>query len=202
MKKQIHHILAKTPLLIRVVSLYVVIGSFAGLYLYLAQPVQAFPKAVVTPVAVRPVEQTPVEPKEISGLPRHIELPRIGLSLDVIDGQYDAATQQWTLTDDKAQFADMTNPINNISGQTMIYGHNSPAVLEPVKDVAVGDELLVTTDTGRVLVYTYSSDRFVYPTDTSVFDEAPATPRVVLMTCEGWLSLTRRLLYFDFKEVR
>jgi len=202
MKKQIHHILAKTPLLMRVVSLYVVIGSFAGLYLYFAQPVQAVPKTVVAPAVVKPVEQTPVKPKEISGLPRHIELPRIGLSLEVIDGQYDAATQQWTLTDDKAQYADMTSLINNKSGQTMIYGHNTVAVLEPVKDVAVGDELLVTTDTGKTFAYTYSSDRFVYPTDTSVLDEAPAMPRVVLMTCEGWLSLTRRLLYFDFKEVR
>lgn len=202
MKKQIHHILAKTPLFIRVVSLYVFLGSTAALYLYFAQPVQAVPRVAIQQATMKPAEQLPEQSKEVSGPPRHIELPRIGLSLDVIDGQYDSQTQQWTLTDDKAQYADMTSPINNAAGQTMIYGHNTAAVLEPVRLVQPGDELLVTTDTGRIFIYTYTSDRFVEPTDISLFDEAPATPRVVLMTCEGWLSLTRRLLYFDFKEVR
>lgn len=201
MKQRISNMLAKTPLLMRVVSLYVVIGSLTGLYFYVAPPVRAVQTAVTAPI-VSVVEPVPTQPEVISGLPRRIELPRIGLMRDVIDGDYDANSQNWTLTDDKAQFAVMTTPANNKAGQTVIYGHNTTAVLEPVRLVQPGDELLVTTDSGRVLVYVYTNDRFVAPTDVSVIYETPETSRVVLMTCEGWLSETRRLLYFDFKEVR
>jgi LPXTG-site transpeptidase (sortase) family protein len=178
----------------------VVIGSAAGIYFYVAPPVQAAPTAPIVAPTVQLV--TPVELEHRTGLPRRIELPRIGLVREVIDGNYDAVTQNWTLTDDKAQYAIMTKPLSDEMGQTMIYGHNSSAVLEPVKQVALGDELLVTSDTGYIFVYSYTHDRFVDPSDTSVLYEEPETPRVVLMTCEGWLSTTRRLLYFDFKEVR
>lgn len=201
MIKQIHHILAKTPLLLRVVSLYVVIGSVFGIYFYVAPPVKAVPPTVSVPV-VTAVEPVLAQPEVISGVPRRIDLPRIGLVREVIDGTYDAATQTWTLTDDKTQYAVMTKPLNDKAGQTVIYGHNTNAVLELVKQVAVGDELLVTSDNGHTFVYSYTHDRFVDPTDTSVLYEEPDSPRVVLMTCEGWLSTTRRLLYFDLKEVR
>lgn len=198
MKEQIHHILAKTPLLMRVVSLYVVVGMAVGGYMYMRPPAETAP-AVLN---VMPVVERPVAPEQITGVPRSFTLPRIGLTREVIDGYYIPEKQDWTLTDDKAQFAAMTSPLSDTAGQAMIYGHNTVAVLEPVKNVAVGDELLITSDTGRVFVYTYASDRFVDPTDTSVLYETPGTPRVVLMTCEGWTSATRRLLYFDFKEVR
>ena len=199
MLKQIHHNLAKTPLILRVVSLYVVALSVFGTYYYPAEPVQVASATVV------PQQQTVTvqsQPESITGLPRRIELSRIGLTREVIDGEHNSVTQEWTLSDDKTHFAVMTSQINDRSGQTLIYGHNTAAVLEPVRDVQLGDELTVTTDNGRIFVYTYSEDRFVEPTDASVLFEQPSNPRVVLMTCEGWLSETRRLLYFDFKEVR
>lgn len=198
MKQRIHRILITTPLFLRVVLLYVVIGA-GGLCVSAAPPAQAAPVPAPVEVSAAPV---PVEPVITHGIPRRIELPRIGLARAVIDGRYDAATQTWTLTDDKAQYATMTTPPNDSTGQTVIYGHNTSAVLEPVRLVAPADELLVTTDNGHTFVYVYSHDRFVDPADTSVLYEASKTPRVVLMTCEGWLSATRRLLYFDFKEVR
>lgn len=202
MKKQIHYILAKTPLLVRVVSLYVLTGFVVGVYAYVAPVAQAEP--VVTSADVQKDQPIAVEAEAepVTGVPRRIELPRIGLVHEVIDGYYDAIRQDWTLTDDKTQYATMTSPLSDTSGQTMIYGHNTAAVLEPVKNVVAGDELLITDASGRVFVYTYTSDRFVAPTDAAVLYEKPENPRVVLMTCEGWLSTTRRLLYFDFKEVR
>lgn len=205
MKKQIINILAKTPLALRVVSLYAVIGLVAGVYVSIPSSVEAT-NSSTSPVTVyeqphsEPV--APFVPENVSDLPRKIELPRIGLVRDVIDGYYDTSTQEWTLTDDKVQYASMTSKINSISGQTVLYGHNTSAVLEPVRYVEEGDELLVTTENGHVLVYEYTHDRFVYPTDASVMYESPETPKVVLMTCEGWFSTTRRLLYFDFKEIR
>jgi LPXTG-site transpeptidase (sortase) family protein len=140
--------------------------------------------------------------KVLSGQPVRIELPRIGLVRDVVNGDYDSATQEWTLTDDKAQYAVMTAPLNTKSDQTLIYGHNTPAVLEPVRFVQPGDILTVTTTDGHMFTYVYNYDRVVDPRDTSVLKEHPESPRVVLMTCEGIWSQTRRLLYFDLKAAQ
>lgn len=199
---RIHHILSKTPLLVRVVSLYVLAGPLLTYFLLPlapSHPVHADTKRVA--VHTPPIQQ-PTKPQEVSGQPVQIELPRIELTRNVIAGEYDTNTGQWTLTDDSTQYATMTPPANNHTGQTLIYGHNTPVVLEPVRLVQPGDTLLVTLDNGHVLAYTYSHDRIVQPTDTSVLYETSATSRLVLMTCEGVLSDTRRLLYFDFKEVQ
>lgn len=199
MKKQIHHVLAKTPLLIRVVSLYVVAASIAGLFWPTLQPT----KTAYGEVASISLAQTlPQAQETISGRPGRIELPRIGLVRDVVNGNYDSQTHEWTLTDDKVQYAVMTAPVNNKGDQTLIYGHNTSAVLEPVRDVELGDILMITTTDGHVFTYVYSHDRVVDPADTSVLKEHPDKPRVVLMTCEGVWSQTRRLLYFDLKAAQ
>ena len=202
MKKYIHHPLTETPLLARVVSLYAILGLAVGMYIYSSPVLASQPVSVYVPAVKAVSREQPIKPEEIIGTPISIELPRIGLVREVIDGEYDTASGQWTLADDKAHYAVITNLSNNLSGQTVIYGHNTMAVLEPVKSVQAGDELLVTADNGHVFVYTYSNDRFVDPTDVSVMYETSVKPRLVLMTCEGWLSETRRLLYFDFKGVQ
>lgn len=191
--------MTKIPLGLRVVSLYILVGIPIALPILHQQPVQ---QVASQPLANVQSVAPPSQPQEITGQPIRIELPRIGLTREVIPGSYDTSTKQWTLTNDKTQYATMTNLLSNTAGQTLIYGHNTAAVLEPVKDVVVGDTLTITAQNGHMFTYTYSHDQVVDPTNVSVLTEKPSTPRVVLMTCEGWLSETRRLLYFDFKEVQ
>lgn len=198
---RVHHILARIPLFLRVVSLHVlVVGAwwaFGAALTPTAQPAAPV-QAQVAPV---PAPAAPVAETIISGQPASLVLPRIGLAHDIIPGTYDYDTKQWTLTDDKAQYATMTPELNTKTGQTLIYGHNTVVMFEPLKNVQAGDELRITATNGRVFVYTYTHDAVVAPTDTTVLTETSAEPRVVLMTCEGWLSETRRLLYFTYKEV-
>ncbi len=200
MKKKITNILTKTPLILRVVSLYVMLWPVGQYILDSSSPTMPPLSSIVVAESVSQV--VPEEAKVTRGVARRIEIPRISLIKEVIDGEYSADRNEWTLTDDKVHYATMTPTINDHSGQTMLYGHNTSAVLEPVKLVQLGDELLITSENGAVFVYIYSRDRFVEPTDVSVFSETPERPSVVLMTCEGWFSETRRLLYFDFKEIR
>jgi sortase (surface protein transpeptidase) len=67
-----------------------------------------------------------------AGQPVAISLPRLGIELPIISGTYDAAADNWTLSEDKAQFAAMTALPNNETGNTFIYGHNTQAVFAPL----------------------------------------------------------------------
>jgi len=49
--------------------------------------------------------------------------------------------------------------------------------------------------------YVYSGEQIVQPSNTDILNAEPATPRLTLMTCEGIFSQTRRVMFFDFKEV-
>jgi LPXTG-site transpeptidase (sortase) family protein len=114
---------------------------------------------------------------------------------------YDSTHDSWTLSPTAAQFALITTKPNNIRGNTVIYGHNTQAVLAPMKDIAVGDIVSVKTTNGHTFNYTYSHDKIVDPSFTEVFSENPDTPQLTLLTCDGIWSTVRRLMYFDFQNV-
>src|SRR4051812_11819785 len=59
----------------------------------------------------RPSTPTPTQPA-ISGQPTHIDIPRVGISLDVAPGYYNKTSQTWTLTTNKAHYATITPPPN------------------------------------------------------------------------------------------
>lgn len=197
MISRFQQLLTKKPLALRVVLLYIVIGVSVGMVgnsLRAQQaPVQAYSAAVVSSDATEPAIER--------GRPVAFTVPRIGLSRTIIPGEYDYSTQNWTLTNDNAQYAVITPELSTKKGQTVIYGHNTYQVLAPMKDLLPGDEVQVTSDEGKTFIYTYVSDRFVEPNDVSVFRERPDSPRIVFMTCDGLFSQTRRLIYFDFMGV-
>lgn len=179
------------------VSLYVCFG-LAGWWFTV---VTEAPTLAYTPPTPKPQPSAVIVESTISGKPVSIHVPRLGIELAIVDGAYDRATDSWTLTDDKAQFATMTDQPNDHSGNTFIYGHNTDQVFARLSGLISGDIVEVKTDNGHTFSYVYSGEQSVLPTNTSVLSDTPATPRLTLMTCEGWLSQTRRIMYFDFKEV-
>jgi LPXTG-site transpeptidase (sortase) family protein len=191
-------IMSKTPLLLKVVSLYVIVGI--PLYIVLA-PSFVPPKAYAYTPPKAAVQVVTPKKQVISGNPVEIRIPSLGITLPIINGYYSAATDTWSLTSDKAQFVTTTALPNDSKGDTFIYGHNTVRVFEPTKAITTDDMAYITTDNGHVFQYQYTGDSFVAPTTTSVLSTDPATPKLTLMTCNGILSETRRLLYFDFKGV-
>lgn len=186
---------AKIPLLLRVVSLYVVLAAVLNIGHNSPSPEVA---AVHAPASIRKVVK---EKKIVSGHPVRVTITRLGVSLPVVDGVYDQTEGSWTLSDDKAQFATETTEPNDDFGTTFIYGHNIPTVFEPLKDLTTGDILTVETDNGHTFTYRYLSDEIVSPEDTSILDEHSASPRVILMTCNGIWSENRRVMYFELQGV-
>lgn len=137
----------------------------------------------------------------ISGQPERILVERLGIDLAVVNGKYDAVTDSWTLTEDKAQFATMTQLPNNQYGSTFIYGHNTDKVFAKLAGLKAGDLVKVTTTNGHTFSYVYNGQEIVQPDNTTVLSEVPSRPRLTLMTCEGIFSQTRRIMLFDFKGV-
>lgn len=141
---------------------------------------------------ITPSPETPV----ISGNPVRIEVPAAGINLTIIEGHFNENTGEWTLTDNKAQFAVPTAAPNNKNGNTLIYGHNTPQIFAALHKQPAGTIAKVYTDNGHVFSYTLRGSETVSPTNTAIFDYQGA-PQLTLQTCTGVWSEARRFFYFD-----
>lgn len=139
----------------------------------------------------------PVTPDVVSGKPVRIELPTLSKSLAIIDGTYNSATAEWTASDADAVFMTLTNNPNNKQGDTLIYGHATPAIFGPILTLRLGAEALIYTDNGYIFTYTYAATQTVSPDNTEVLNYEGA-PRLTLQTCTGLYSQNRTFLHFEY----
>ena len=195
----VRNAMSNTPLFLRVVCLYVIAALPIWAISHFTQPSPLVASVQFPPVSTLTTQT--IKKQVISGQPARINITRLGIDLPVVDGVYDAQNDSWTLRDDAVQFATITTLPNDVQGNTFLYGHNTVQVLEPVKNIVPGDVLTITTTNGKVFSYAYVSDLSVTPDRTDVLAATSPTPRVTLMTCQGFFSETRRLLYFDFTGV-
>lgn len=186
----------RLPLFLRVVALYVLVALPTWAFIAL-QP--AAEETATTYVPLKPAVTVQAGDKRV-GEPSRITVPRLGIGLSIIDGEYNAKKDTWTLSEDKAQFARMTALPNNESGNTFIYGHNTDAVFAPLAWLEKGDVARVHTTNGLVFQYRYNGRQIVDPSATSILEDTK-TPRLTLMTCEGIFSQSRRVMFFDFERI-
>ncbi len=134
------------------------------------------------------------------GIPIRIVVSDVGIDVAVEQGTFDAASQQWALSDQLAYHALASVPANDSNGTTLIYGHAKSQMFEPLSNTSAGMRAEVYTDNSRVFVYEFASMREVIPTDVSVFTETgPST--LVMQTCSGPLDAYRALYSFNFVGV-
>ncbi len=160
---------------------------------------QKAPSAVPSVTVTPPPTVVSEKPAIISGVPRHIAIPSLGISLPVADGVYDASTSTWTLSDNYAFFATPTTPVNSDSGNTLIYGHATQRIFGQLPNLQVGADVVITTDNGYIFTYTYKTSEIVSPTNVSILNYNGAS-RLTLQTCSGVWSENRHLFYFELKE--
>ncbi len=154
---------------------------------------QAFPapKTTTTPKA------TPTKPV-VSGHPTAISIPSVNINnLSVVDGYYNAKTQDWTLGLHTAHWGVMTPEPNDTAGNTYIYGHYRPEVFAYLHVIKPGADASVATDNGYKFVYTFESSIDVSPTDTSLFNYK-GEPILTIQTCSGTWFQNRQLFVFKF----
>jgi LPXTG-site transpeptidase (sortase) family protein len=186
----------RLPLFPRVVALYVL----AAVPIWALVSLQPAPQ-VASVSAVKPEPVITVRSSDLrAGQPASISVPRLGINLPIIDGEYDAEKDSWTLSKTKAHFATMTSLPNNETGNTFIYGHNTNEVFAPLAWLEEGDIVRVRTTNKLVFQYRFSGKKIVDPNATSILANA-RTPRLTLMTCEGVFSQARSVMYFDYERI-
>lgn len=137
----------------------------------------------------------------LSGKPKHISLPGLGIALPVVGGDYNPANQTWDLSWDKVQFATTTTQPNNLEGGTFLYGHNTKNVLAKTISIKKNQILQIRTSNDLIFTYRFTHEDHVAPTDDSVLAHA-GEPRLTLMTCGGVWNEYRRVMYFEFESVK
>lgn len=135
-----------------------------------------------------------------TGIPVRVEVPNLSIDLPVKIGSYNPDNASWDVDMDNAYYADVSMPINNSNGTTMIYGHAQSDIFENLPQIQPDTEAIVYTDTGYAFHYRHTTSRLVPPTDVSVFD-ASGPPKLVLQTCIGVYSELRGLYSFKLVSI-
>lgn len=140
----------------------------------------------------------------ISGKPIRITVPSGGVDLLVQNGSYNASTNTWELSDDKAMYSDISVLPNNINGLTFIYGHGTDRVFGKIgnKNPPRGSEAYIYTDNGLVFTYGLKSVQNLKPHDTWILkDKQVGPPRLIIQTCTGQFSEWRTIFEYSFIKV-
>jgi len=195
----------KSLRLARYYSSVVLLNAFTLLFaFYLFNPVvfqrpaQAHPALQNTPTLPAPITTREV----VSGKPARLVIERLGIDLQVDEGNYNQADGSWTLVYGRkaAYFAMPSALANDYAGGTLLYGHNNQFVFNALGSVAAGDTAKIYTENGHVLVYTYANSEELQPDDVSIFNyQGP--PRLTLQTCTGNWYEKRSMFHFMFTRV-
>lgn len=143
---------------------------------------------------------TPAPAQVISGKPVRIQVPSLAINLRVAEGHFDAASQTWTLSKDKAHYGVNTPPANNAHGNTFIYGHNRTGVFRSLSRIKPGAIVIVTTENGHRFTYRFSAAYETNPNDDSLF-RYQGPPIMTVQTCSGMWYQNRQLFTFTLQNV-
>lgn len=175
----------------------IVAGASMLVVMYHSQQSKQF---ALGPAPITRSTSQPSSSTYIQGQPSELILPSLNLSLQVVPGVYNTKTKQWTLSLDKVQYAAMTPPPNNTTGNTFIYGHYRKGVLATLHTIQIGALAVVKTQNGHSFYYQLSSVRTTSPSDSSVFNYQGA-PILTIQTCTGLFYQQRQLFTFNLVRV-
>ncbi|MDB5168403.1 MAG: hypothetical protein JWO55_661 [Candidatus Saccharibacteria bacterium] len=157
------------------------------------------PVLATTPTPPRPVIRKTIPATQ--GIPIRVVVPAAAIDLPVKVGSYNPDNASWDVDMDNAYYADVSMPVNNSNGTTLIYGHAQSAIFETLPQIQPATEAIIYTDTGYTFHYQHTSSRLVIPTDVSVFT-ANGPPNLVLQTCIGAYSEWRGLYSFKLVAIK
>jgi LPXTG-site transpeptidase (sortase) family protein len=164
------------------------------------RPVELSNSPILASIAVPTTPMPPVKKEPIVGTPVRVVVPSVGIDLAVQPGAYNPEYGTWVIGNDSAYHADVTVPVNNANGTTLIYGHAQWGVFGRLPEVDEGAEALIYTAEGTVFRYIFQSSRQVDPTDVSELTVV-GSPRLLLQTCSGPFDAYRTLVAFRLEGI-
>lgn len=137
----------------------------------------------------------------VNGIPVQLELPALAKDFPVKEGVYDETSRTWTLSSDAVYYANISQPVNNERGTTLIYGHAESQLFGGLTGLAYGDVAIVRTANAKKFYYQLTATKTVAPESTEEVFSSSGQPRLILQTCTGSWWQSRQLYIFDFKRV-
>ncbi|MBI2011355.1 sortase [Candidatus Daviesbacteria bacterium] len=142
-----------------------------------------YPDRIFSPQSVRAEEIVSPLPKEdpqyqIKTSPSAIYFKPFDLTLPIAQGVI--SNDEWTLYDDKVSW--LATSATPEKGNVILYAHNKENLFGPLKNIEIGDEIIVEHDQ-KTYTYVVSKKHQVLPTDVDavVSDKNQLT----LYTCDG-----------------
>lgn len=147
-----------------------------------------------------PVTDTAPEKVVQSGVPKRITIPKLNLDKEVLPGVYDTASQSWNVSDIGVHYAELSQPVNDSAGNTLIYAHNNRLAFGRLFILEPGDTVLIETANNLLFTYVFNSADDFDPQDTTLFTGTDS-PTLLLQTCSGYFNEYRRLYSFSLQSV-
>ena len=179
------------------IVLFILLASY---FLYLLYAQGDVSQSLNQPIASAAAQQYSSETAR--HMPMHIALPAIDVSLPVVEGTYDHTADQWSVRDGAANFALVSHTPSEQNGVTFIYGHARDNAFGRLSQLENHASAIITDTHGAVFEYRLdeTQTREYQPDDTSLLRHLDGQPRLILMTCDGWMSEKRIVYEFHLRE--
>jgi hypothetical protein len=196
MKMTIQH-LAQTPLLLRVVFVYV--GIFLANHVVHAvefdfSALSSF--AHSNQIQTRATSTVPYKNPNKS-MPTALVIEAVKLDLDILPSTYNTTSESQIIGRNTVRFATTSMHPNYHTGTTLLYSRADLPVVEKTQMLAPGDIAVITTSDNREFHYRYITSANILPSNIPVLSKVTKEPRLILITHERQGSEYRKAYYFE-----
>jgi LPXTG-site transpeptidase (sortase) family protein len=124
--------------------------------------------------------------------PTRLEMSNLGIYLPISDATINKGT--WEYSVNAVSYLKESPTPGNI-GNSILYGHNWPNLLGPLKNVQPGDTLKIHFSNGEVKEFKAINVSIVTPDQTHILNQTEQ-PILTLYTCTGFLDSKRLVVVF------
>jgi len=126
---------------------------------------------------------------------KSINIPKIKKDLMVEDGSYVGG--RWEVSNGGVSYYTASN-LPEAGGNTVLYGHNKTKILGELERVKNGDEIKLTLDGGKELVYAVSETRTIKASEVDILNQT-SEHVLTIYTCTGFLDSARFVVVAKLK---